>query len=68
MVRDGRLRVACLGAGYFARYHIDAWERIEGAQIVAVIDSDIAKAQATGHPAFADLSAALATAAPDLLD
>jgi predicted dehydrogenase len=39
-------KIACIGAGYFARFHIDAWMRLEGAQLVAICDHDEAKAQA----------------------
>ena len=39
------VRVACLGAGFFARFHHDAWQRISNAMLVAIADSDIARAQ-----------------------
>jgi predicted dehydrogenase len=32
------LRIALIGAGYFSQFHRDAWERIDRAQIVAVMD------------------------------
>ncbi|WP_020571514.1 Gfo/Idh/MocA family protein [Neolewinella persica] len=38
-------KIACIGAGYFARFHIDAWMRLEGAQLVAICDHDEAKAR-----------------------
>jgi predicted dehydrogenase len=47
------LRVACLGAGYFARFHHDGWRRIEGAALVAVADHDLARAQAACSPGAA---------------
>ncbi|WP_404305275.1 cyclase family protein [Neorhodopirellula lusitana] len=34
-----------VGAGYFSDFHFDAWERIEGMQIVAICDLDLAKAK-----------------------
>ncbi len=61
------LRVACLGAGYFSQFHIGGWQRIEGVTLVGVADSALAKAQATGAPAFDSLDALLATN-PDILD
>ncbi|MEO0750266.1 MAG: Gfo/Idh/MocA family oxidoreductase [Pseudomonadota bacterium] len=62
------LRVACAGAGYFARFHHDSWARMERATLVGVCDLDLAKAQATGAPAFDTLTTLLAQAKPDLLD
>ncbi|TFL17908.1 Gfo/Idh/MocA family protein [Jannaschia formosa] len=37
------LRVGLLGLGYFARFHREAWGRIEGATLVATADADPAK-------------------------
>ena len=39
------LRVGVVGAGYFARFHIDAWLRNESARLVGVADLDRAKAR-----------------------
>jgi predicted dehydrogenase len=61
-------RVACLGAGYFSRFHYDAWHRIAGATLVASVDQDIAKAKATDLPAYATLETMLADHAPDVID
>ncbi|WP_136440495.1 Gfo/Idh/MocA family protein [Pacificoceanicola onchidii] len=62
------VRVACVGAGYFSQFHYGSWARMTRARPVAACDSDIAKAQATGLPAYDDLSAMLAAQKPDLLD
>ncbi|MDW4499173.1 Gfo/Idh/MocA family oxidoreductase [Sulfitobacter sp. D35] len=62
------LKVACLGAGYFARFHHDAWSRIEAVDLVAVADAQIERAAASGAPAFASLEALLDAVAPDILD
>ncbi|MDG4674892.1 Gfo/Idh/MocA family oxidoreductase [Shinella sp. 838] len=62
------IRVACLGAGYFARFHYDAWNRIDGAQVIGACDLDATRAQATGAHAFSDLKTMLEVAQPDLLD
>ena len=40
------LRVAGIGAGFFARFHYDAWTRLPDAQLVALCDRDEAKASA----------------------
>jgi predicted dehydrogenase len=39
------LRVAVAGAGYFARYHYEAWTRIEEADLVALAEPDGARAR-----------------------
>jgi predicted dehydrogenase len=62
------LRVACVGAGYFSQFHIGSWLRMPRATLVGVCDVDIAKAEATGLPAFGDLSRMLAEVRPDVLD
>ncbi|MEL7011710.1 MAG: Gfo/Idh/MocA family oxidoreductase [Pseudomonadota bacterium] len=62
------LRVACAGAGYFAQFHYQSWFRMERASVVGACDLDQARAEATGAPAFADLSAMLKATNPDLLD
>ncbi len=38
------LRAAVIGAGYFSHFHLDAWARIEGVDVVALCDSDAGKA------------------------
>lgn len=62
------LRVACLGAGYFAQFHHDGWQRLSEATLVGVADQNLARAKATGYPAFSDLSAMLSATEPDILD
>ncbi|MCR9125794.1 MAG: Gfo/Idh/MocA family oxidoreductase [Rhodobacteraceae bacterium] len=62
------LRVASLGAGYFAGFHIDAWARIPRARVVGVCDTDPARAGATGLPVYATPDAMIAQARPDILD
>ncbi len=42
MVRRG----VVIGAGYFSDFHLDAWQRLPGAEIVCVCDLDEAKAGA----------------------
>ncbi|SFJ53285.1 Gfo/Idh/MocA family protein [Jannaschia pohangensis] len=57
------LRVGLLGAGYFAQFHVNAWRRIDGANLVATCDTDPAKGAD-----YADLDAMMAGAEPDILD
>lgn len=62
------VRVACLGAGYFSQFHYESWQRMDRARLVGACDLDMAKAEATGAPAFGNLEAMLAETRPDLLD
>jgi D-apiose dehydrogenase len=67
------LRGVCVGAGYFARFHREAWNRIEGVEIVAVVDLDEAKAKEAaeefGIPQYGtDLEAILEECKPDFVD
>lgn len=61
-------RVGCIGAGYFSQYHYDAWRRIEGAEPVAAVDRDLARAQATGLQGFDSATEMLAEVKPDIVD
>ncbi|MFN3685411.1 Gfo/Idh/MocA family protein [Salinarimonas sp.] len=68
-----RLRVATIGAGYFARFHHEAWARLDDVDLVAICDSDLDKARASaaahGVPAaFADARAMCDALEIDLLD
>ncbi|MEP2704033.1 MAG: Gfo/Idh/MocA family oxidoreductase [Roseibium sp.] len=62
------LRVACLGAGYFAQFHYEAWRKIERVRLVGACDQDRDKARAMGLSAFGDLDCMLKMSKPDLLD
>jgi predicted dehydrogenase len=66
------LRVAVVGAGYFAQFHHQAWDRLPGAEFVAIADLDGDKAAAAassyGVPVFTDVEDMLASAKPDLVD
>lgn len=65
---NSTFRVACLGAGYFSEFHVDAWRRIESAKLVGIADRDIDRAHKTGYPAFEDLAQLLDETSPDILD
>lgn len=62
------VRVACIGAGYFSQFHYGSWARMDGATLVGACDTDLARAKATGLPAFDDLQLMLRAVKPDLLD
>ena len=53
-----RLRVAVIGVGYLGRHHARILSSLEGAELVAVVDTDAERAaaasSATGAPAHAD--------------
>ena len=38
------LRVAVIGTGYFSQFHLQGWQQIAGAQVVALCDRDSARA------------------------
>jgi D-apiose dehydrogenase len=65
------LRVALVGAGYFARFHVDAWMRIPGAVLAGICDRDLDKARAAapaGVNVFDDAARMLDAIDPGLLD
>lgn len=62
------MKVACLGAGYFAQFHYDGWRQMPQIELVGACDYDLEKASATGAKAFTDLGAMLDEAPPDILD
>lgn len=41
-----KLRIACIGAGYFARFQVAAWKRIPEVDLIAICDRDEQKAKA----------------------
>ena len=38
------LRVAVIGTGYFSQFHLQGWQQVAGAQVVALCDRDSARA------------------------
>lgn len=65
------LRIALLGCGRISKNHLDAIERIEDLELVAVADSDVARAleigAARGVPAFGTLEEMLVAVPSDLV-
>ena len=66
------LRVAVIGAGFFARFHYEAWARLPDVELIGACDLDPAKAQTAasefGGAAWADPAAMVAALKPDLID
>jgi predicted dehydrogenase len=68
-----RLRGACIGAGYFSRFHYDAWRRIPEVEIIACCDLDEERRQGIavefGIPRnYADYREMLDRERPDFVD
>jgi UDP-N-acetyl-2-amino-2-deoxyglucuronate dehydrogenase len=67
----GPVRVALVGCGRISRNHFEAIGHIDELQLVAVADTDVARAQAIGSeqgvPAFASLDEMLAAVPSDLV-
>ena len=42
---SAKLRLACIGAGYFAQFHVEAWKRIPQVELVAICDAQPEKAK-----------------------
>lgn len=68
MTTQGVIKVACVGAGYFSKFHYESWSRMSGAVPVASCNRDIKKAKETGLTAYNDLSKMLELEKPDLVD
>ncbi len=68
MTGDQKLKVACVGAGYFSQFHYSSWARMDRVQAVGSCNRDLDRAKATGLPAYSDLPQMLKETQPDLLD
>ena len=70
---DPPLRVLCVGAGYFGRFHHDAWRRMDDVELLGICDLDAARrAEACRRAGCADARADPAVAIdrlrPDVVD
>lgn len=70
---DTELKVVTIGAGYFARFHHEAWARMPGARLTAVCDVDRVKAEAYAAEfgagaVYTDPAEMIAAERPDLID
>jgi UDP-N-acetyl-2-amino-2-deoxyglucuronate dehydrogenase len=67
----GPVRVALVGCGRISRNHFDALAKVEGLRLVAVADTDLARATVVGEergvPAFGSLDEMLAAEPSDLV-
>ena len=66
-------RVLCIGTGYFAQYHYDAWHRIPEVELVAVCARNKERTARTAEQfnipcAFTDVSLAIDESQPDIVD
>lgn len=67
------LRGAVIGCGFFAEFHVSAWDEIEGVELVAACDLDLSRARtmASRHDiagAYADAAEMLASEEVDFVD
>ena len=67
------VRIACVGAGYFSVFHLEAWKRLVGVELIAICDSDRGKAEAFAHKfdipsVYADYKELIEKEKPDVLD
>ena len=67
------LKIACIGAGYFATFHVEAWTRIKEVSLVAICDADLAKAQALADrygvaTVYSDYKEMVAKENPEVVD
>jgi predicted dehydrogenase len=49
MVAQEQVKVAVIGVGYLGRFHAEKLRRLKNAELVAVVDSDLAKARDLGR-------------------
>ena len=68
-----RKRGVAVGLWYFSQFHLEAWMRMKEVDLVAICDTDIAKAERTatkyGIPRFySDVQEMLANENPDFID
>jgi D-apiose dehydrogenase len=67
------LKGVAVGAGYFAQFHLDAWQRMPEVELVALCDTDVAKAESLarqfGVPrTYCDVAEMLTRERPDFID
>jgi len=74
-MRDGAApaRVAVVGAGYFGRFHLDAWSRMADVTLAGLCERDGARAaemsaEYGGFPVFDDALAMVRAVRPDIVD
>ncbi len=60
--------VACVGAGYFSRFHIDAWLRLTDINLLGIADPAADKIRADKIPVYDSLTEMVNEVEPDVLD
>jgi len=68
-----KLKGVAIGAGYFSQFHFEAWSRIENAELTAICDLDLARAQDAANQygvanAYDDFDKMLSVEKPDFVD
>jgi len=68
-----KIKGVAIGAGYFSHFHYDAWQRIPNAEIIAIADKDLDKAQAVAKQydipkVYQDVNTMLEKEQPDFVD
>jgi D-apiose dehydrogenase len=63
-----KLRGGLIGCGYFGQIQLEAWRRMESAEIVAACDADIARARSLAANAYSTAEAMLECEALDFID
>ena len=63
-----KLKIACIGAGYFGQFQIEAWQRLQEVGDIAVVDPDAARRDSFGCRAYASVENMLSHYAPDIVD
>jgi D-apiose dehydrogenase len=67
------LKGVAVGAGYFSRFHYDAWRRVSGASLEALCDTSLERAQAAASTfgigrVYGDVADMLNAERPDVID
>jgi len=62
------LRCGIVGCGFFAQFHIDAWRRLEGVDLVAAADPELTRAKQAAPRAYATLTEMLDAERLDVVD
>jgi len=70
---SGKLKLVCVGSGFFSQFHYEAWSRVEEAEVVGIcsLDRESANRVADRYGIGAvgqDLEALLEACHPDLVD
>lgn len=62
------LRGGIAGCGFFAQFHIDAWRRMDGVELIAACDPDLERAKQAAPHAYASFEQMLASERLDFVD